>query len=93
MQLLLFIALGIALLFILICLTAREQEEFKILKLLGYFLISTLGFRAAHWVIPTGIIFAGLIMYRDRTNIRSKVLAAALGLAIIVLNTFYSLMK
>ena len=93
MKLLALIAAGIVILFILICLSAREKEEYKILKLLGYFFISTLGFKTSNYVVPTGVIFAGLIMYRDRTNRLSKILASGLGLSIVVLNMFYTVIK
>ncbi|WP_027364472.1 hypothetical protein [Desulfotruncus alcoholivorax] len=93
MKLLASLAAGVVILFCLICLSAREKEEYKVLKLMGYFLISTLGFKTSNFVVPTGVIFAGLIMYRDRANRLSKILVSGLGLSIVVLNLFYTVIK
>lgn len=79
---------GAATALLLLTLTARDEEQYKGLKLLGYFFISTLGFKVSRYIIPTGIIFAAFLIYRTRLNRLSKILAAVLGLVFTAINVY-----
>jgi hypothetical protein len=79
---------GAAAVLMLMSLTAREQEQYKGLKLFGYFFISTLGFKVSQYIIPTGIIFAAFLIYRTHLNRLPKILAAGFGLIFTAINVY-----
>lgn len=84
------VLLVIAATLITINIRTKENEPHKGLKILSYFFLSTLGFKASQYIIPipTGLFLAVILIYRTKINQLSKALAAGLGLAFLIANAF-----